>query len=441
MCALHLVRLLEESMNYTEARQMIDQISAKGSELGLTSTRNLLSLLGNPQDDLKFIHVGGTNGKGSLLAYLESVLRLAGYHVGRYISPTLFSYRERIQVDGTYIGKEDFARLMTRVAEAMDEMKKQGMGLPTVFEVETAVSFLYFKEKNCDLVLLEVGMGGRLDATNIIKTPVLTALASISMDHMEYLGGTLSEIAWNKAGIFKQGVPAVSAHQEISAAEVIRREASQKCCKCTFVQPDQIRDVIYGLEEQQFTYKQFENIKIHLAGLHQIENGALALECIASLRESGYVISDEAVREGMNRTQWKGRFTIIHRDPMVIIDGAHNPDAAMRLRETVEKYFPSQKKYYIFGVFSDKEYDKIIDSTADLAEHIFAIETPDNPRALPAKKLAEAVSRVNPSVEAVSSIEEAVRKCFALAKPKDVILIFGSLSFLGTVEQTISEIK
>ena len=427
-------------MNYTEARKFIDEVSTRGSELGLTSITNLLNLLGNPQDDLKFVHVGGTNGKGSLLAYLESILRTAGYQVGRYISPTLFSYRERIQVNGSYISREAFARLLTQVAEAMEQMKAQGMGLPTVFEVETAVSFLYFKETNCDLVLLEVGMGGRLDATNLIKTPVLTALVSISMDHMEFLGNTLAEIAWNKAGIFKDGVPAVSIGQKEEAAEVIRKEAAKKSTSCTFVDKGLFEDVVYGLEEQRFSYKEFKNMVNHLAGLHQIENAALALECIRSLRASGYPVADEAVREGLEKTQWKGRFTIIHREPMVIIDGAHNPDAAERLREAVEQYFPNKKKYYIFGVFSDKEYDKIIDSTAPMADHIFAIETPDNPRALPKEKLVEAVKPVNPSVEAAEDITDAVKKAFAAAGPEDVILIFGSLSFLGEVERTILEL-
>lgn len=427
-------------MNYTEARKFIDEVSTRGSELGLTSITNLLKLLGNPQYDLKFVHVGGTNGKGSLLAYLESILRTTGYQVGRYISPTLFSYRERIQVNGSYISREAFARLLTQVAEAIEQMKMQGMGLPTVFEVETAVSFLYFKETNCDLVLLEVGMGGRLDATNLIKTPVLTALVSISMDHMEFLGNTLAEIAWNKAGIFKYGVSAVSIGQKEEAAEVIRKEAAEKNTTCTFVDKELFEDVVYGLEEQHFSYKEFKDMVIHLAGLHQIENAALALECIRSLRASGYPVADEAVREGLEKTQWKGRFTIIHRDPMVIIDGAHNPDAAERLREAVEQYFPDKKKYYIFGVFSDKEYDKIIDSTAPMADHIFAIETPDNPRALPKEKLVEAVKPVNPSVEAAENITDAVKKAFAAAGPEDVILIFGSLSFLGEVERTILEL-
>lgn len=424
-------------MNYTEAREFISQVSMRGSELGLTTITNLLSELGNPQDDLKFVHVAGTNGKGSVLAYLSTILQKAGYSVGRYISPTLFSYRNRIQMNQEPISREEFAALVTEVAEAMQRMEAKGRALPTVFEVETAVSFLYFKMRSCDLVLLEVGMGGRLDATNIIKTPVLTVLTSISMDHMEFLGNTLGEIAWNKAGIMKPGIPVVSAHQEKEAEDVIRSEAEKNGCSCSFVKQEQVSDVEYGLMRQHFSYGAFKDMEISLAGLHQIGNASLALDGVQQLRLAGYEISDEQVREGMRETKWKGRFSVIRENPYVIIDGAHNPDAALRLREAVEKYFPDRKKYYIMGVFSDKEYDKIIEITAPLAERIFAIETPDNPRALPAEQLAEAVRRVNPNAEAAESIRDAVEKCFAAAKEEDVILIFGSLSFLGEVEQAV----
>ena len=314
-------------MNYEEARAFIQKVSVKGSELGLTTITNLLELLGNPQDELKFIHAAGTNGKGSVVAYLSTVLEYAGYRVGRYISPTLFSYRERIQINREHISRDDFAEALTEVYGAYCRMEEQGMTLPTVFEVETAVSFLYFRKKKCDLVMLEVGMGGRLDATNIIKTPVLTVLASISMDHMEFLGNTLAEIAWNKAGIIKHGVPVVSAHQEAEAEAVIAEEAKKKGSECHFVDMALLTDVCYGLESQSFRYGDFGKVTIQLAGAQQIENAALALEGIASLRRVGYDISGDAVLRGMQDTVWKGRFSVIHREPLFILDGAHNPDA------------------------------------------------------------------------------------------------------------------
>jgi dihydrofolate synthase/folylpolyglutamate synthase len=280
-------------------------------------------------------------------------------------------------------------------------------------------------------------MGGRLDATNIIRTPILTILASISMDHMEFLGDTLAKIAWNKAGILKKGVPVVSAHQEDEAREVIEAEAAAKGCPAVFVQPQQMDEIVYGLKEQHFTYRGFGPVTLHLAGLHQLENAALALEAAWVLREQGLSLTDETILSGISNTRWKGRFTVIGEQPTVIIDGAHNPDAAARLRTAVEQYFSNCKKYFIFGVFSDKEYDKIIDKTADLAEHIITVETPSNPRALPAPALAEAVRRQNPSVEAANTIAEAVNRAYTLAEPDDVILAFGSLSFLSEVEQAV----
>lgn len=428
-------------MNYEESREFIQEVSTRGSLLGMETITNLLSLLGNPQDDLKFVHIAGTNGKGSVLAYMSTVLEHAGYLVGRYISPTLFSYRERIQVNRENISREDFAEAASRVCEAYRKMEEDKQPLPTVFEVETAISFLYFKRRGCDFVMLETGLGGRLDATNVIKTPVLTMIASVSMDHMEFLGSTIAQIAWNKAGIIKPHIPTVSAHQLPEAEAVIWEEAKKQDSDCVFVDLQRITDVCMGMEEQSFLYGSFGRIVIHLAGAHQIENAALALEGVAALRRQGYEISDEAVRSGMAKTQWKGRFTAICHRPLVILDGAHNPDAAMRLRDSVEEYFKNRKKYYIFGVFSDKEYDKIIDITAGLAEHIFTVQTPDNPRALPAEELARAVSRVNPSVEAVGDIETAVKKSFETAKEDDVILAFGSLSFLGAVEDAVVKYK
>ena len=424
-------------MNYQEAREFIQKISVRGSELGLGTITNLLALLGNPQDELKFVHIAGTNGKGSVLAYLSTVLEHAGYRIGRYISPTLFSYRERIQINRERISREDFAQAVSEAAQAYAQMQARGMALPTVFEVETAVSFLYFKKKGCDLVMLEVGMGGRLDATNVIRTPVLTMLASISMDHMEFLGDTLAEIAWNKAGIIKPGVPVVSAHQEQEAAAVIADEAQKLGSSCRFVEPGQITQAQYALESQSFCYGPFGKVTIRLAGAQQIENAALALEGVAALRAAGYDIPDAAVQSGMYDTVWKGRFSVVHKRPLVVLDGAHNPDAARRLRDSVQTYFKNQKKYYIFGVFSDKEYDKIIELTADLAEYIYTVETPDNPRALPAKDLAEAVRIVNPSVRACESIGEAVQLCLEKAEEQDVVLVFGSLSFLGEAERAL----
>lgn len=428
-------------MNYKEARVYLDQVSKYGSVLGLDNMRELLERLGNPQDDLKFIHISGTNGKGSALSYMSTILSGAGLRTGRYISPTLYAYRERIQVDGEMIDRESLAALMTVVKEAVDAMEAEKKGSPTVFEVETALSFLYFKEKKCDIVVLETGLGGTLDATNVVKNTVLEMISSIGMDHMEFLGGTLQEIAENKAGIIKPRTWVVSAEQDPGVAAVIERVCREKECRLSVVDPEAFRDVHYGYDQQTFTYKDWKDVEITLAGTYQVTNAALALESVEALRKLGYSLTEEQVRKGMKAAFWRGRFSVIHKNPVVIIDGAHNPAAAKVLKDSLETYFQGKNLHFIFGVFADKDYRSVIGMTAPLAKHIITIQTPDNPRALPAEQLRDAVAKVNPSVEAAGSIREAVMKSMENAQKDDVIVAFGSLSFLGELDREVQAME
>ncbi len=426
-------------MNYKEARVYLDEVSKYGSVLGLESMRELLRRLGDPQNELKFIHISGTNGKGSVLAYLSTILTGAGYRTGRYISPTLFSYRERIQVDGEYIEKESLARHVTAIAAAAEEMQKAGLPSPTVFEMETALAFLYFKEKRCDIVTLEVGCGGLLDATNVITTTLMEVIASISMDHTDLLGDTLAKIAAQKAGIIKPDTMVVSAQQKSEAAQVIEDTCKEQHCTLQMVDESKISNVHYGAEGQTFSYKTWENVAISLAGSYQIKNAALALEGVEALRKLGYALSDQQVREGLLHTAWRGRFTTLRRDPTVIIDGAHNPAAALELKESLERYFPGKTLYFVMGMFKDKDYAQVIDLTAPLARHIITVETPGNPRAMPARELAEAVGKVNPSVEWADSVAHGVEKALAMAGKEDAVIVFGSLSFLGEAADAVNE--
>lgn len=426
-------------MNYKEARVYLDEVSKYGSVLGLESMRELLHRLGDPQNELKFIHISGTNGKGSVLAYLSTILSGAGYRTGRYISPTLFSYRERIQVDGEYIEKESLARHVTDIAAAAEDMQKAGLPSPTVFEIETALAFLYFKEKRCDIVTLEVGCGGLLDATNVITTTLMEVIASISMDHTDLLGDTLAKIAAQKAGIIKPDTMVVSAQQKSEAAQVIEDTCKEQHCTLQMVDESKISNVHYGAEGQTFSYKTWENVAISLAGSYQIKNAALALEGVEALRKLGYALSDQQVREGLLHTAWRGRFTTLRRDPTVIIDGAHNPAAALELKESLERYFPGKTLYFVMGMFKDKDYAQVIDLTAPLARHIITVETPGNPRAMPARELAEAVGKVNPSVEWADSVAHGVEKALAMAGKEDAVIVFGSLSFLGEAADAVNE--
>lgn len=428
-------------MNYEEAREYLDQVSKGGSVLGLDNMRELLKRLGNPQDSLKFVHISGTNGKGSVLAYLSTVFKEAGYRTGRYISPTLFSYREKIQVNEKFIGREDLSRLTEKVKAAAEEMQNCAAGDPTIFEIETALAFLYFVEQKCDIVILETGLGGALDATNVITTPVMEIIASISMDHMEFLGDTLGKIAYQKAGIIKPDTSVVSAMQQPEAMDVICNVCRERDCTFQTVDPEQIKDISYGYEGQSFSYKNWENIKISLMGSYQIKNAALALEAINALRKLGYDLKDRAVYQGMKKAIWKGRFTLISKDPVILMDGAHNPAAAEELVCSLKLYYAGKKFYYIFGMFRDKDYAQVIRLTAPMAEHIITVQTPGNPRALPAAELKEAVAEVNPSVEAAESLRMAVNQVMERIDSDSVVVIFGSLSFLGEAEMAVNRYK
>lgn len=428
-------------MNYREAREYLQDASRYGSVLGLENMKEMLERLGNPQNDLRFIHIAGTNGKGSVLAYLSTVLKEAGYRVGRYISPTLFSYRERIQVNERLIEREALARLITDIAEVIDKMRREGKPHPTVFEIETVLGFLYFREQQCDMVVLEAGLGGLLDATNVVSTSVMEILTSISMDHMGILGNSLEEIAQNKAGIIKPGTLVITCEQKPEAKAVIEQVCKEKGCRLRIAQMPQEGQIEYGYERQRFSYGEYQDIEISLAGAYQIENAALAVEAVLGLRSLGYEISENALREGMKKARWKGRFTVLRKDPVFVIDGAHNRDAARMLEESIDLYFSDRRLHYIMGVFKDKEYEEIIRLTAPRAEDIIAIETPENERALPAKDLAQAIAKVNSHVETASDIKSAVEKSMELAGKDDVILAFGSLSFLGDVTRALDTVR
>ena len=427
-------------MNYEEARVYLDNVAKYGSVLGLDAMRELLRRLGNPEKGRKIVHIAGTNGKGSVLAFLSTVLTESGYRVGRYISPTLFSYRERIQVDGEYIEKEPLERLVTRIREASEAMDRDGFRTPTAFEIETALGLLYFAEKKCDIVVLETGMGGRDDATNAIAEVMMEIFASISLDHLGVLGNDLTEIAECKADIIRKNSLVISAFQKEEAAEVLKRTAAERNAKLITVDPGQISDVKYGYEEQSFSYGAEKNIRIHLAGAYQIENAALAWEAVQGLRSLGFRISDEAFRRGMEKTVWRGRFTCIHREPLVIMDGAHNEDAAKKLAASIETYFPGRKISYIMGVFKDKEYEKVIRITAPYAAKVTAVETPGNPRALPKEELKKVWETFGVPVTTADTIAEAVKENITSAEKEEIILVFGSLSFLGEAEKAVKEL-
>lgn len=424
-------------MRYEDAITYIEECNLLGSVPGLDSIRNLTGALGNPQDGLKFIHVAGTNGKGSVSSFIGTVLQCSGYKVGRYISPTIYTYRERFQVNGRMIGKKELGEEMAIIKEACDALVLDGKPHPTSFEIETALAFHYFLKKQCDMVVLETGMGGTLDATNIIENPLLCVLTSISMDHMQYLGETLTDIAGNKCGIIKEGCTVVSTLQDEEAELVIKKVCEEKEAKLIFADASLAEYISLGkkgspsLEKQAFIFegKQYE---ISLLGKYQIENAVIAIKALEELHAMGYEkITDAKVKKGLYDTEWKGRFTLLANKPYFVVDGAHNVAAAKKLVRSMQFYFTNRKIVYIMGMFRDKEYEKVIQITAPLASQIITVATPGNPRALPAVELAHAVSKVNPHVTSADSLEEAVEMSYLFADKESVIIGFGSLSFLG----------
>lgn len=429
-------------MNYRESMDYMEEMSRLGSVPGLESTAELCRRLGNPQDDLFFVHIAGTNGKGSVLAYVYSVLKTAGYRVGHYSSPAVYAYREKIQVNGKEILTREFAALMSLVREEADAMAAEGMPHPTVFEMETAVSFLYFKEQRCDIVLLECGMGGDLDATNIIKNTLVAAFSSISMDHMAFLGNTLTEIACHKAGIIKPGAEVVSGIQQPEVWDVLKRQAGG--AECRTVEKERLQHIRYGLEKQRFDYLTcdgtfYRRLEVSLAGVVQPENAALAVEIVEALGRKGFSVTDKQLRDGLFSAKWPYRFEIAAKRPLFILDGAHNEDAAKRLAEGIRFYFTNKKILYIIGMLKDKEYEKVIAHTYAYAEQIITVTPPEQERALSGHELAVTASEYHPKVTEAASLEEAVEMAYLLAEKDWAILAFGSLSYLGALGRIIRD--
>ena len=435
-------------MNYIS---LIEELKKRGSVPGLDAIEGLLEELGHPEDNLKIVHIAGTNGKGSIFAYLSSILIAAGFKVGRYISPTISCYEERFQINGEYITKDKLARLYNIVEEAMKrEEEKTGLK-PTLFEVETAISFLYFKEEKVDYALIEVGMGGRMDATNVIRHPELTVISSISYDHQAFLGDTLEEIAWQKAGIIKESCPVVLSENSDEACKVIEQEATKKKVKCIEIKPtdyEVLSETPYG---STFLWKE-QRYETKLPGRHQVSNAVTALAASEYLFRKDYEKNNarkaiakkldemnvkSAQQGGIIRTCWPGRLEVLKKEPLFYRDGAHNPDGAKKLAAFLQKYFTNKKIIYIMGVLKDKEYKKMLRYLMPMAKEVYVFK-PKNERGLSAQILADTIKEVaDVSVTIESDVNAAVFRALDTAKPDDVLVACGSLSFMEEMEDIL----
>ena len=419
-------------MKYQEAMEYIESCTKYGIVPGMDNIRELLRRLNHPQKKMKLIHIAGTNGKGSTLAFISNALTENGYKTGRYVSPTIMEYRERFQINGKSVSGAEVGRLMEKVAVHADAMEKDGFSHPTPFEIETAMAFLLFFEKQCDFVVLETGMGGTLDATNIVEDTLISVITSISRDHMGFLGDSIEEIATHKAGIMKKNAVVVSANQEEAVKKVLEEKAlKEQVLKLVFVEPSDISKEKFELTKTSFTYKNINKMEISLLGTYQTKNAALALEVLLNLQKMGYRLKEDKIRKAFRETVWNGRFQILDKKPLFLIDGAHNAAAAEELRKSIQFYFTNKRIIYIIGVFRDKEYTKVIEKTCDLAEHVITVAKKGNSRALPSLELAKEVAKVNPVVTASDSVEEAVELSYLLADKETVIIAFGSLAYLG----------
>lgn len=417
----------------------IHEFNRFGMVLGLDRMEELLRRLGNPQDDLKVIHVAGTNGKGSVSKYLEEGLSACGYKMGLYTSPYIETFNERIRYDGADISDEDLEYYGQKVVSAAEAMVADGLDSPTEFEVVTAIAFLYFADRQADITILEVGLGGIGDSTNVVKSPLASVITSISYDHMAQLGSSLAEIAVNKAGIIKTGCPVIANVPQRDAAKIIARKAyamGSRLYDISGIRAAVSDETPFSQKVSMELYeKSYSDVEISMVGRHQAENLKTALATLEILRKSGAVKLDrEALYEGLKRARQPGRFEVISEDPLVIIDGAHNEAGAQALQETMAQHFAGKKILLVAGILADKEIDSIVKFLTKITDHIIVTE-PDNPRKLAAEKLAEHVAEFGVAAEAVSDVEAAVHRAKELADDYDVILFAGSLYLIGDVRR------
>jgi len=421
--------------NAEEAVAYIHSVCWKGSIPGLSRTRNLLDLMGNPQDQLKYIHIAGTNGKGSTAAMTASILRKAGYKVGLYTSPYIYRFNERMQINGEPISDEELTEITAWVKPLAQSMEES----PTEFELVSCIAFEYFKRNRCDIVVLEVGMGGALDSTNVIKAPEVAAITNIGLDHTDVLGSTVEEIAKTKSGIIKKGCHAVVYRGAPSVEAVF-----EKVCKqldvpltkadfaCTYL-------ISHGLDGQVFDCGSRKGLELPLLGDHQLHNASVVLSVIDALIRRGWHISEENIREGLRQVSWPGRFDIMRRDPLFIIDGGHNPQCIEALVKNIEDYLAGKKVIVLTGVLADKDYADMYKPVMPLVQEFVCI-TPPNPRKLDSALLAQYLKDAGATATACETIPDGVRTAMEKAGKDGVVLCFGSLYSIGSIRDALEEV-
>lgn len=424
-------------MTYTKALEYIHGVNWTFCKPGLDRVKALCEALGNPQNSLKFVHVAGTNGKGSFCSMSESVLRSAGYKTGLFTSPYIVEFNERMRVNGENISNEELAEITEYVKPIADAMTDK----PTEFELITAIAFEYFKRNKCDVVILEAGMGGRLDSTNIITTSILSVITGISLDHTAYLGDTVAKIAKEKAGIIKPGVPVIFGGEDKEAEAVIQAAAKEN--NSAFYQPDYQKLFVKSasLEKTVFDYGARKDLEISLLGMYQPRNASLVITAMDVLSSFGYNVTEENIRSGIKRAVWHSRFEVISKDPIVIFDGAHNPEGISAATESIIRYFGDERVVVLSGVLADKDYKFIANKIARVAASVYTL-TPDNPRALKAGEYAGEFISLGISATPSESLALATERAYNAARVSGkALVVLGSLYTYKEVKDKIDELN
>lgn len=417
-------------MDYNAALTYLRSTAWQGSRLGLNRVRELLERMGNPQRQVKFIHVAGTNGKGSTAAMMANILQQAGYRTGLYTSPYLYRFNERMQVNGVMISDEE----LIAQTEALSPMVEQMAEKPTEFELITCLAFAWFAHAACDIVVLEVGLGGRLDATNVIDHAEVAILTAIGLDHTEILGDTLPKIAAEKAGIVKEGDAVVLAGQGQAIEDTVGSICHERHAGLHIADPLEIILEERSVAGQRFTWKSLKSLFLPLLGEHQLRNAAAVLTAVECLQKKGWNISEEHIRTGLREVKWPARFERLHASPTFIVDGGHNPQCAQTVARTLEQFYPGKSVIFLLGVLADKDVLGVLEPALPLAK-AFVTVTPDSPRALDAEKLAETIRHRWQAGEVIpcATVGAGVARAQALATPEDVICAYGSLYMAGEI--------
>ena len=424
----------EENMDWNEAIALLHGANWKHTKIGLERMRDFMHALGDPQENLHYVHIAGTNGKGSACVMTQSILTAAGFRTGLYISPHLDQFNERLSIDGQMISDADLRRLAARVRAAAETLGEE----PTDFEMITAMAFCWFEEQHCDLVVLEVGMGGRLDATNVISHPEVCAIMHIGLDHTEFLGDTVEQVAAEKAGILKPGADCVLYHQLPSVMDVVQQRFADvnpdAAARLVITDPTAFTARARTIDGQVFDYRVRQHLRIQLLGNYQMENAMAVLDIIDCLIRRGWGISEDAIRAGLAQATWPGRFEVLSREPLLIVDGAHNPNGVEALVDTIRAYFPDQKINFVMGVMKDKDYHTMLRLIAPYAAR-FITELPDAHRALRPEQLkSEIRAYFDGPVETADSVTAAVQLAMEIADDSRVTCCTGD----GTVRSEIA---